>query len=430
VRTIHVAEAGFAAAAATLRRAVTDFDAERERVVRDIVAEVRARGDAALLDLGRRFDCPSLGSLEVTEAEWDAACAAVEVPDREAIAQAAARIQAFHERQRRSSWIEAEDGLITGQMLRPLERVGLYVPGGTAVYPSSVLMAAIPARAAGVGQVVMCTPCGRQGQVHPLVLHAARVAGVSRVFKVGGAQAVAAMAFGTATVPPVDKIAGPGNAYVNLAKRQLWGLVDMDMLAGPSEVCVVADEGANPAFVAADLLTQAEHDPDSAAFLITPSAALAAAASAELERQMAGLPRRDILRRALEGQGAVVVAESLEQAVELANVCAPEHLALMVRDPWPLLASVRNAGAILLGDHTPQTLGDYLAGPSHTLPTSGTARFSSPLNVDTFLKKTSVIACTPERLARAAPVLRRLARVEGLEAHAAAVDARLEGGHG
>jgi histidinol dehydrogenase len=426
LRFFDVVRDGYETAAAALRRTTLQDNPEVEAVVRDILAEVRERGDAALIELGRRFDCPNLETLEVTREEWDDACAQVDAASRRAVAAAAANITAFHEKQRCASWMDAKDGAVVGQVIRPLDRVGLYVPGGTAVYPSSVLMCALPAKTAGVPDLVMCTPCGKDGRLHPLVLYAARTAGVSRVFKAGGAQAVAAMAFGTQTIPAVDKVVGPGNVYVNVAKRLLYGIVDIDMLAGPSEVCVVADEGANPAFAAADMLTQAEHDPDCAAYLITPSAAFAEAVAREIEAQLERLPRRDILRRALDDHGAILVTESLAQAFDLANVCAPEHLALMVRDPFAALGAIRSAGAILMGDYAPQTLGDYLAGPSHTLPTGGTARFASPLHVDTFLKKSSFIHYTPEALSAVAPDLIQFATVEGFEAHAAAVRAREE----
>ena len=425
MRFFRVSESGFDAARAALRRGTLQDNPEVERVVREIVTDVRARGDAALLELGRRFDSPALSSIEVGAAEWDSSVHQVDPASRAAVEAAAANITRFHEKQVRANWMDEADGRVTGQMIQPLDRVGVYVPGGTAVYPSSVLMTAIPAKVAGVRELIMCTPSRRDGTVHPLVLFAAKTAGVACVFKVGGAQAVAAMAFGTEMVPAVDKVVGPGNVYVNVAKKLLWGQVDIDMLAGPSEVCVLADEGANPVYAAADMLTQAEHDPECAAFLITTSRELAESVSAELERQMERLPRRDILRRSLAEHGAIIVTESLEEAIDLANACAPEHLALMVREPHAVLERIRNAGAILIGDYAPQTLGDYLAGPSHTLPTSGTARFSSPLNVDTFVKKTSVISYSREALKQAAPHLLTLARAEGFEAHAAAVEARI-----
>lgn len=431
MRTVSVESEGYAAAAAAVRRAGLETDPEVERVVAGIVAEVRARGDEALLDLGRRFDCPGLGALEVSADEWEQGCAAVPGEVKAALDRAAANIRAFHEQQRRPSWMDAREGAVTGQVVRALDRVGLYVPGGTAVYPSSVLMVGVPARVAGVSDIVMTTPAARTGEVHPSVLYAARAAGVSRVFRVGGAQAVAALAYGTRTVPAVDKVVGPGNVYVNAAKKLLWGVVDVDMLAGPSEVCVVADDGANPAFAAADLLTQAEHDADCAAYLLTPSARLAVAVAREIDQRMADLPRRGLVARALEAHGAIVVTRTLDEALDLANVCAPEHLALMVRDPFAALAHVRNAGAVLLGDYSPQTLGDYLAGPSHTLPTSGTARFASPLHVDTFLKKSSFIYYDRAALAAVGGLLVRFAEDEGFGAHAQAVRARLappEGG--
>ncbi|HZT41410.1 MAG TPA: histidinol dehydrogenase [Chthonomonadaceae bacterium] len=425
MRVLHVATEGIEAAHAILRRDTLQDNPRVEAVVREIVADVRARGDAALLELSRRFDAPDLTALEVPRADWEAAERQVAPELRAAVEQAAANIAAFHEKQRRTSWLDAQPERITGQLVRPLDRVGVYVPGGTAAYPSTVLMTAIPARVAGVPEILLCTPAQRDGTVAPLVLFAAKVAGVQHVFTVGGAQAVAALAFGTQTVPAVDKVVGPGNVYVNIAKRLLWGVVDIDMLAGPSEVCVVADAGANPAFAAMDLLTQAEHDPECAAYLITPSAEFARAVEAEIEARLATLPRRAILQEALAQHGAILVAESLEQALDLANVCAPEHLALMVRDPFAALGRIKNAGAILLGDHSPQTLGDYLAGPSHTLPTSGTARFASPLHVDTFVKKSSFIYYTPGALETVSSALTAFARAEGFETHAQAVEARL-----
>ena len=426
MRIIDVAAEGYEAAASALRRAPLGDDARLEETVHCIIADVRERGDAALLEMGRRFDCPSLDGLEVTPEEWDSAHDQVEPALKRAVESAAANIVAFHEKQRRTSWMDAHAGRVTGQLIRPLDTVGLYAPGGLAVYPSSVLMCALPARVAGVPHLVLCSPPGKDGTLHPLVLFAAQVAGIRQVFKCGGAGAIAAMAFGTQTVPAVDKIAGPGNAYVTAAKKQLWGVVDIDMLAGASEVCVIADEGANPAFAAADMLTQAEHEADTAAYLVTPSREVAEKVRAELDRQMESLPRRDILRRSLREHGAIVVTESLGQAFDLANVCAPEHLALMVRDPFAALGAIHNAGAILMGDYSPQTLGDYYAGPSHTLPTGGTARFSSPLHVDTFLKKSSYIYYTPDALKQAAPDIIQFATAEGFEAHAQAIRARCE----
>ncbi len=426
MRTLYVAQEGYAGACAALRRATLQNNPRIEAVVCDILADVQLRGDLALLELGRKFDSPQLETLEVPRSEWDASAAEVSPELRTTIEQSALAITAFHEKQRRPSWLDPQPGRITGQMLRPLDKVGVYVPGGTASYPSSVLMTAIPARVAGVPDITICTPAQKNGRVSPLVLYAAKVAGVQRVFAIGGAQAVAALAYGTETVAAVDKIVGPGNLYVNIAKKLLWGIVDIDMLAGPSEVCVVADEGANPVYAALDLLTQAEHDVEAAAYLITPSAEIAERVSIEIERQLTLLPRRDILKQALDNHGLILVSESLEQAYELANVCAPEHLALMVRDPFGALGSIRNAGAVLLGDYSPQTLGDYAAGPSHTLPTSGTARFASPLHVDTFVKKTSFIYYTADALGEASPALIGFARAEGFDAHAEAVVVRCE----
>jgi histidinol dehydrogenase len=427
MRVISVSTDGYKAAAAALRRQILQDNPRVEGIVREIIADVRARGNVALLELGQRFDSPDLEAIEVTNSEWDNACSQVDTATRQALAVAAARITAFHEQQHAPSWQVARDGFVLGQTVRPISRVGVHVPGGPAGYPSSVLMAAIPARVAGVPHIVMCCPCRRDGKPHPTMMLAARLAGVQRVYLAGGAQAIAAMAFGTGTVPAVDKIVGPGNVYVTVAKRLVYGIVDIELLAGPSEVCVVADEGANAVFAAADMLTQAEHGPDSAAYLITPSADFAREVETELDRQMALLPRRDILREALDTQGAIVVSETLAQALELADVCAPEHLALMVRDPFAVLGSVHNAGAVLLGDYAPQTLGDYAAGPSHTLPTSGTARFASPLSVETFLKRSSFIYSAPNALTRLAPTLTQLAESEGFDAHAAAVRARLRG---
>ncbi len=426
LRVIHVAAEGYPTACAALKRATLQDNPRVEAIVRDIIADVRARGDASLLELSRKFDAPDLTALEVPRADWDEAEAGLAPDLRMALTRAVANITAFHEKHRKSSWLDAQPGQITGQIVRPLERVGVYAPGGTASYPSTVLMTAIPARVAGVPEIMVCTPAQRDGKVAPLVLAACKLAGVARVFAIGGAQAVAALAWGTQTVPAADKIVGPGNVYVNVAKKLLWGVADMDMLAGPSEVCVVADAGANPVFAALDLLTQAEHDVEAAAFLITDSADFARQVEDEIERRLATLSRRAILRESLERNGAILVAESLAQAFDLANVCAPEHLALMVRDPLGALGAIKNAGAVLLGDYTPQTLGDYLAGPSHTLPTSGTARFASPLHVDTFLKKSSFIYYTPEALHAVAPLLTAFAHAEGFDAHAQAVAVREE----
>lgn len=424
LRTLYTSEVGLEAVHAAVRRTTLQDNPTVEATVKGIVERVRTEGDSVLMELSQKFDSPVQTRLEIPYSEWDDAEADIADDVRFAIVEAAANIRAFHEKQLRQSWMDAQPDKITGQLVRPLQRVGFYVPGGTACYPSSLLMTVIPARVAGVSEIILCTPAQANGTVLPEMLFAARMAGVSRIFMVGGAQAVAAMAFGTETIPAVDKIVGPGNIYVNIAKKTLWGQVDIDMLAGPSEVCVIADEFANPKFAALDMLTQAEHDVEAAAYLITPCEKQAKAVEREIETQLKTLPRREILKEALERQGAIIVTNSLREAYEVANVCAPEHLTLMIREPFAALGHIRNAGAILLGDYSPQTLGDYLAGPSHTLPTSGTARFASPLNVDTFLKKTSVIYYTANALNEVSDSLVAFARREGFEAHAEAALAR------
>ncbi len=410
-----------------LRRSLALDDANIEARVRAILQDVASRGDTALREYTERFDGVRLEHLEVTEQEFLQAQNDVPAHVADALHLAADRIRRFHEHQKRSSWFDLDEhGGLVGQMIIPLRRVGVYVPGGLAVYPSSVLMCAIPAQVAGVDEIILCTPPRKDGSVHPLVLLAARLAGVRRVFKVGGAQAVAAMAYGTQSIPAVDKVVGPGNIYVTVAKKLVYGVVGIDMLAGPSEVCILADDSANPRFVAIDMLTQAEHDVHTAAFLITPSPALAEAVQREIERATAQLPRREILQETLAKNGGIFITRDMDEAIELANACAPEHLALMVAEPWRYLSRVRCAGAILLGDHSPQSLGDYVAGPSHTLPTSGTARYASPLNVDDFVKKSSVVSFSRHALAQVAEAIETLAEVEGLEAHRLAVRWRME----
>ena len=362
--------------------------------VKDIVRDVRARGDAALFEYTERFDGAKLdaASVQVTPEEIRAAYDAAEKPWIDAMREAAARITAFHEKQKQRTWIDFDGGIALGQMVRPLERVGVYVPGGTAAYPSSVLMNVLPARVAGVREIVMVTPPGADGKVsYPLTLVAADIAGVDRIYKVGGAQAVAALAFGTQSLPRVDKIVGPGNIYVANAKREVYGHCGIDMVAGPSEVLVIADGSANPVYVAADMLSQAEHDPLAAAIVVTDSQELAQRVAAEIDRQAALLPRREIVDRSLLRYGTIVACENLEQAAQVANLVAPEHLELSVAQPFELLGRIQNAGAIFLGHYAPEPLGDYFAGPNHVLPTSGTARFFSPLNVEDFTKKSSLI---------------------------------------
>jgi histidinol dehydrogenase len=400
-----------------------------ETAVRAILEDVRERGDAAVLAHTERLDGVRLDSqtLRVAEAECDAALASLDPSVREALALAAERIGAFHARQRRESWFVEEAGTgVLGQLVRPLRRVGLYVPGGSAAYPSSVLMNAVPAKVAGVAEVVMCTPVGGGQSVAPAVLAAARLAGVREIYRIGGAQAVAAMAFGTATIRPVDKIVGPGNVYVAAAKRLVFGIVGIDMVAGPSEIVVVADEAAPAAWVAADLLAQAEHDAMASAICITPSPELAKSVQGEAARQLSLLPRRAIAEQAVNRFGAVIVADDLAAAVRLANVIAPEHLELMVADPWALVPAVRHAGAVFLGRHTPEVAGDYLAGPNHVLPTGGTARFSSPLSVEDFQTRSSLLGLTPDAIRRWREPVTRLAELEGLEAHARAIRIRRE----
>lgn len=393
-----------------------------------ILAGVRQKGDEALFAYARQFDHAELIDLAVSEEEIEAAFAACEPEFLETLRQAAANIRAFHAQQLHKDLLfTPRPGVVLGQRYTPLGRVGVYVPGGTASYPSTVLMDVIPAQLAGVDEIVMATPPGQNGGVAPAILAAARIAGVGRIFKMGGAQAVAALAFGTQSVPRVDKIVGPGNIYVAEAKRKVYGLVDIDMIAGPSEILVLADGGADPAWVAADLLSQAEHDKLASAVLVTDSPALASAVDAELERQLPLLPRAEIARASLAQNGRIVVADSLEKAVEAANLIAPEHLELCVEDPFRLLGLVRNAGSIFMGRYAPEALGDYFAGPNHTLPTSGTARFSSPLSVDDFVKKSSFTYYTAGALAAEAAQVAGFARREGLEAHARSVEVRMQG---
>lgn len=411
-----------------VNRCEMDFGAQ-DAAVREVLEAVRREGDAAVLRYTREWDQCDYGlqDLEVRREEIEAAYAAVAPEDVEALKLAAGNIRAYHERQKQDSWEYRRQDAVLGQMVRPLEVAGLYVPGGKAAYPSSVLMNALPARVAGVDRLVMCSPTPR-GETSPHALVAADLAGVDRIFKIGGAQAVAAMAFGTATVPRVDKIVGPGNIFVALAKRLVFGLVDIDMIAGPSEILVLADETARPEFVAADLLSQAEHDEEAVPLLVTPSEPLAERVREELERQKTLLQRRSIIEASLDGKCRLLVTESMEAAVELANRIAPEHLELAVADPQGLLPRIRNAGAVFLGHYTPEAIGDYLAGPNHVLPTSGTARFSSPLGVYDFIKRTSLIEYSPEALSREGAACQRLALMEHLDAHARAVRIRLADG--
>ncbi|MHB0913459.1 MAG: histidinol dehydrogenase [Armatimonadota bacterium] len=398
-----------------------------EETVRHIIADVRERGDAAVFDYIRRFDWPDADSLVVTGDEIDYAYTQISMDLLDAIQLAAENIERFHRKQLRDSWLDREqDGRLLGQMIRPLARVGVLAPGLQAPLPSSVLMGAIPARVAGVREVYLCTPPRKDGSVHPAMLVAAAEAQVNGILRIGGAHGVAALAWGTETVPRVDKIVGPGNVYVTMAKRFVFGQVGIDMLAGPSEVVVLADETANPRFAAADLLAQAEHDPDARAILVTTSPELAGKVSAEVERQLPTLARADVARKSLDANGAILLTESLGAAVELVNKIAPEHLIVSTASPLELLDSIENAGAIFLGEYTTESVGDYTAGPNHVLPTSGTARFSSPLTVDDFIKKSSVLMYSKENLMADAPATVQFAEAEGLDAHANAVRVRLE----
>ena len=397
-----------------------------ESVVTAIIADVRARGDEALFEYTARFDKAQLTALEVSAEEIDEAFAAVEPEFLDILREAAANIRQFHEKQVRNSFVLNRDGVVMGQKVTPIERVGLYVPGGTAAYPSTVLMDAIPAKIAGCEQIVIATPPGADGRVNPVILAAAKIAGVDRIFKMGGAQAVAALAYGTASVPKVDKIVGPGNAFVAEAKKQVFGRVAIDMIAGPSEILVVADSTADPRFVAADLLSQAEHDRMASAVLVTDDAAFAQAVSEELELQIPQLPRAEIARTSIDNNGKIIVADSLMKAIDIANEIAPEHLELCVDNPFDYLDAVKHAGSIFMGKHCPEALGDYFAGPNHTLPTSGTARFSSPLSVDDFVKKSQFTYFTKDALAAVADKVAYFAEKEGLHAHARSATIRFE----
>ena len=391
-----------------------------------IIADVRSRKDAALFDYTRRFDGADLDALEVTPEELDAAVNAVEPRFLEILQNAAANIRQFHSHQVRNSFVCQRDGVVLGQKVTPIENVGIYVPGGTAAYPSTVLMDSIPAKIAGCRQIVMVSPPGKDGKIPDAILAAAKIAGVDRIFKLGGAQAVAALAYGTESVPKVDKIVGPGNAYVAEAKRQVFGLVAIDMIAGPSEILVVADGKSNAAHVAADLLSQAEHDKNASAVLVTDSEALALAVQEQIEIQLKILPRQEIARASIDNNGKIIVADDLMNAIDIANDIAPEHLELMVDNPFDYLDKVQNAGSIFMGRNCPEALGDYYAGPNHTLPTSGTARFSSPLSVDDFVKKSQFSYYTSDALNACAADVAFFAGKEGLDAHGRSAMIRIE----
>ncbi|MBO5047228.1 MAG: histidinol dehydrogenase [Clostridia bacterium] len=390
-----------------------------EEIVTDIIANVRKNGDAALYEYAEKFDKVKLTSLEVTEEEIAEAFSLVEPDFIRILEDAVKNIRAFHEKQVRNSFImENGNGAIMGQKVMPIEKVGLYVPGGTAAYPSTVLMDSVPAKIAGCKEIVMVTPPGKDGKINPAILAAAKVAGVTRIFKVGGAQAVAALAYGTESVPAVYKIVGPGNAFVAEAKKQVYGKVSIDMIAGPSEILIVADGTCEARVVAADMLSQAEHDRLASAVLVTDSEALANAVSAELERQIPLLPRAEIARESIDVHGKIILTDNLMEAIEISNEIAPEHLELCMDNPFDYLDAITNAGSIFMGKNCPEALGDYMAGPNHTLPTSGTAKFSSPLSVDDFVKKTQFTYFTKDALGKVANDVAFFAEKEGLSAHA------------
>jgi histidinol dehydrogenase len=428
IRTLDARTLGADAVVGALERSPEHVAPAVHAAVDEILAAVRARGDDALVEYTARFDgfvAPTVPALALTAADLDAAERGQTPETRAALTYAAERIERYHAAALSKSWrMTDEHGSVLGQEVRPLDRVGIYIPGGRAAYPSTVLMTAIPARVAGVREIVLVTPPGRDGAVDATVLAAARVAGVTEGWRIGGAQAIGALAYGTATIRRVDKIVGPGNIYVALAKQRVFGEVGIDMVAGPSEVVVIADAGADPRWAAADMLAQAEHDPMARALLITDDDALAARTAAALEERLAALPRREIAAASLRDNGALILVRDLDDAVEIANRLAPEHLELLVRVPAALLPRVRHAGAVFVGGHTPEVVGDYVAGPNHVLPTGGTARFSSPLSTEDFVKRSSIIEYSPAGLAAARPHLRTLTRLEGLAGHGLAAEVR------
>lgn len=397
-------------------------------IVAGIIEDVKNNGDEALFRYCEKFDKAKLDSLEVSAEEIEEAFREVEPEFLEILKKAAENIRAFHLAQKRNSFVVNTDktGVVIGQKVIPIEKAGLYVPGGTAAYPSTVLMDSIPAKIAGCKEICICTPPSANGKVNPVILAAAKIAGVDRIFKVGGAQAIAALAYGTKTVSKVDKIVGPGNAFVAEAKRQVYGMVSIDMIAGPSEILVIADKASDPVFVAADLLSQAEHDKNASAVLVTESKELAEAVSAELERQIDLLPRAEIARTSIDDNGKIIIVPNIETGIEIANEIAPEHLELCLDEPFNYLDAIKNAGSIFMGRFCPEALGDYFAGPNHTLPTSGTARFSSPLSVDDFVKKTQFTYYTKEALSEVYRDIAYFAEKEGLDAHAKSATVRFE----
>ncbi|SMQ84163.1 histidinol dehydrogenase [Bacillus sp. OV166] len=411
----------------SIKRSIEAGTSEQQDVVKKIIAEVRTRGDEALREYTEKFDRVNLSSFSVTDKEIEAAYQRIDQHFISIVQEAAENIRAFHEKQLRPSWMTTEEnGTVLGQKITPLDSVGVYVPGGTAAYPSSVLMNVIPAKVAGVKRIVMVSPPDDQGQLPAAVLVAAKEAGVEEIYKVGGAQAIAALAYGTESIRSVDKITGPGNIFVALAKREVFGDVDIDMIAGPSEIAILADETARADELAADLLSQAEHDPRACSVLVTPSITLAEAVALEVEKQLELLPRKDIAARSIADYGAIYVTSDMDEAVETVNQLAPEHLEVITENAIELLGKIRHAGAIFIGRYSSEPVGDYFAGPNHVLPTNGTARFSSPLNVDDFQKKSSVIIYSEKALTENGAKIAEFARMEGLEAHARAVEIRLK----
>jgi len=427
MQILKFSDPGFEAEFRRIEQRAEEVPGEIEETVKAIIADVRERGDAALFELTAKFDRMKLdaSTLEVSDAEIDVAMAQVSAESLSALQLAAERIADYHAKQKQETWISTdEQDVLVGQMVRPLDRVGIYVPGGKATYPSSVLMNAVPAKVAGVEEVIMVVPMPG-GEVNPHVLAAAKISGVDRIFKLGGAQAVAALAYGTESVPRVDKITGPGNIYVATAKQLVFGQVDIDMIAGPSEILVINDGSGNPAHIAADLLSQAEHDELASSVLVTSCEKMATAVQIEVYIQLEELSREGIARKSIEDYGAIILAQDLDEAIAFSNRIAPEHLELAVDNPFEILPKIKHAGAIFMGHHTPEAAGDYLAGPNHTLPTGGTARFFSPLSLDDFVKKSSIVSFSEAGLQRLGNEIVHIADLEGLEAHAKSVSIRL-----
>ncbi|HBG47046.1 MAG TPA: histidinol dehydrogenase [Deltaproteobacteria bacterium] len=427
MRIVASKDKSFPSLLASILKRGDEDSSQAEEAVKEIIAAVRARGDEALVEYTRKFDRADVaGRLEVTEAEINKALRSVPEEEIALLELAASRIHSFHKGQVENSWFTTDkDGAILGSRITPLERAGIYVPGGKAAYPSTVLMNAIPARVAGVNEIIMATPPGRDG-INPLVLAAAKISGVDRVFRVGGAHSIAALAYGTKSIPKVDKITGPGNIFVATAKRLVFGAVDIDMIAGPSEILIINDGSGDASWIAADLLSQAEHDELASSMLITTSAKMAKAVSAEVEKQLKRLKRKEIARTSIERYGIIIVAGGLEDAATISNNIAPEHLELFIERPFELLGLIKNAGAVFLGPYTPEAAGDYLAGPNHTLPTGGTARFSSPLGVYDFVKRMSVIGFSKDSFCKLGKSVKDFAMLEGLEAHGLSAAARLK----